>query len=362
MSGKAAGRRDTADAGAAIRLAIAGLGLVGARHADAIAAVPGVSLGAIVDVTSHSVTEAEHRGVTHFPSVADMLAQDPPDGVILATPTRLHVDQAMACVAAGVPVLVEKPLSDDLKAARLLVDTAARESVPVLVGHHRRYNPLIQAAKAKIDAGQIGDVRAVHATCWFYKPDAYFAEAPWRTRKGAGPISVNLVHDIDLIRYLCGEVLSVQAQAVPSRRGFENEDLAAALLRMENGVLGTITVSDSIVSPWSWELTAKEYPIYPATPQIAYMIGGSAGALSIPDLSVWRHEAEPDWWSPIAATSSPVETSDPLLNQIAHFTEVISGAAVPLVSGEEGLRSLRVVDAIQRAAECGETVDLSPDA
>ncbi|WP_422050697.1 Gfo/Idh/MocA family protein [Shimia sp.] len=252
-------------------------------------------------------------------------------GSILSTPTKLHVEQAIECVKAGVPVLNEKPLSDDLDAAAKLVADAKRTGVAVLVGHHRRFNPIIRQAKNLIAQGKIGELRAVHATCWFYKPDDYFEEASWRKQKGAGPISVNLVHDVDLLRYLGGEIECVQAQTVPSMRGFENEDLASALLRFEQGALGTLSVSDSVVSPWSWELTAKEYPIYPATDQSTYLLGGSEGALSVPDLRLWRHEGRADWWSPISATYYPTETSDPLVNQLDHFVEVIAERVTPLV-------------------------------
>ena len=88
------------------------------------------------------------------------------------------------------------------------------------------------------------------------------------------------------------------------------------------------------------------------------MLGGTKGALSIPDLSVWSHGDTPDWWSPISATRAPRDASDPLVNQIAHFAEVIRGNAEPLVSGLEGLRTLRVVEAIQQSAETGKTVHL----
>ena len=341
-----------------LRLAIAGLGLVGLRHADAIGQSADAKLVAVVDPSDAAAGEAQSRGVTRYDDIDEMLAEVQPDGVILSTPTRMHVEQAQACLSAGIPMLVEKPLSDDLAAGLGLVEAAETAGVSILVGHHRRHNPIIQNAKELILAGKIGDVRAVHATCWFYKPDAYFDQAPWRKLKGAGPISVNLVHDIDLMRYLCGEVISVQAQATQSRRGFENEDVAAAVLKFSSGAIGTVTVSDSIASPWSWEHTAKEYPVYPATQQSAYLIGGSLGSLSIPDQSLWRHEGAPDWWSPISATSSPIANSDPLVNQIQHFADVISGRSEPLVSGREGLRTLRVVDAIQRAAASGGTVTL----
>ena len=81
---------------------------------------------------------------------------------------------------------------------------------------------------------------------------------------------------------MCGQVESVQAQCSPSIRGFENEDMAAALLKFENGAIGTITVSDSIVAPWSWEMTSKENPIYPSTSESCYVIGGTHRSLSIP--------------------------------------------------------------------------------
>ena len=338
------------------RLAIAGLGLVGRRHADAIAHADGAVLSAVVDPTDAGKTEAERRNVPWFADMRSMIDTQRPDGIILSTPTGLHVEQATVAVEAGIPVLVEKPLADDLGAAQDLVERAERAGAKLLVGHHRRHNPLIRKAKTIIETGDVGDIRAVQATCWFYKPDAYFDIAPWRKQLGAGPISVNLVHDIDLIRYLCGEVVGVQAQAAPSRRGFENEDVAAALLTFGNGAIGTITVSDSIVAPWSWEMTAAEYPVYPTTSQAAYQIGGSHGALSIPDLRLWTHKEARDWWTPISATSVVRDASDPLVNQINHFVAVIAGHEEPLVTGREGYRTLAVVDAIQRSARTGETI------
>jgi predicted dehydrogenase len=194
-------------------------------------------------------------------------------------------------------------------------------------------------------------VRAAQATCWFYKPDDYFDVAPWRNAKGAGPISVILVHDVDLMRHFCGEVVTVQAQLASSVRGFDNEDLAAAVLRFESGAICTITVSDSIVSPWSWELTAQENPSYARTDQSCYQIGGTDGSLSLPDMRIWRHSDKKSWWSPISATTMPRGSSDPLVNQITHFCDVIRGKEQPLVSAEEGLKTLQVVEAIQQAAQ-----------
>ncbi|MEY8100002.1 Gfo/Idh/MocA family protein, partial [Falsihalocynthiibacter sp. S25ZX9] len=103
-------------------------------------------------------------------------------------------------------VLVEKPLAVTAKEAEKLVQAAQANGVPLIVGHHRRYNQIIQKAASLISEGVIGDIRSLQATCWLYKPDYYFDVAPWRTQKGAGPISVNLAHDVDLMRHICGDI------------------------------------------------------------------------------------------------------------------------------------------------------------
>nr|WP_255599382.1 Gfo/Idh/MocA family oxidoreductase [Hasllibacter sp. MH4015] len=340
-------------------MAICGFGLVGQRHAEAAKAVPGVTVSAVVEPSEAGRATAATQGLACHMSLDALFAAGPIDGLIVATPTPLHVDNTLDAIARGCPVLVEKPLATHVEAARAIVSASAQRSVPVLVGHHRRHNPIIQAAHDVISRGRIGDVRAVNALCWFYKPDAYFDVAPWRKETGAGPVSVNLVHDIDLIRYLCGDVASVSAQAAPSARGYANEDVAAAVLTLATGAIATITVSDSIVAPWSWEMTSREYPIYPQTDESCYMIGGSEGGLSLPDLRVWTHKnGQRDWWTPIAAHPIERGMSDPLVNQISHFRDVIADGASPLVPAEEGLRTLRVIEAIQTSAATGQPIHL----
>lgn len=334
-----------------IKLAVVGAGLVGKRHIAAIDHVSTVGLAGVVEPNG-----GNFGGAPVFGDLESLFNATDVDGVILATPTPLHLSGAKLCIENQTPALIEKPLATSVAEAQDIVDASEAAGISVLVGHHRRHNPLIQKAASVIKSGAIGEVRAAQAMCWFYKPDDYFDAAPWRKKTGAGPISVNLVHDVDLLRYFCGEVVSVQAQLAPSRRGFENEDLAAAVLRFASGAIGTITVSDSIVSPWSWELTSAEYPIYPVTDQSCYLFGGSEGSLSVPDMRIWQHSGQKSWWNEMAATGVPYETSDPLINQIAHFAEVIRGNQPPLVTAQEGLRTMQVVEAIQKAAISQDTI------
>ena len=342
-----------------LRIAIIGFGLVGLRHAKALEKVDGVQLCAVADPSDESLEQASAKAIPHFDQLDKLIEKTSPDGVILATPTTLHATHARLCIDADIPVLIEKPLAVNALEGRAIVQHAQAKNVQIMVGHHRRFNPIIQKAQKVISEGQIGDVKSVHATCWFYKPDSYFDVAPWRKFDGAGPISVNLAHDIDLIRHLCGEIAEVQAQATPSSRGYENEEVAVALLRFANGAVGTVSVSDGIVAPWSWEFTSREYPIYPFTGQSAYQIGGTQGSLSIPDLSLWTHDQARDWWSPMSANVLSCELSDPLINQIKHFASIIRKNALPLVSGREGLRTLAVIEAIQIAAKTGRKIQLA---
>jgi len=335
------------------RIAIAGYGLIGQRHAAIINQTPGLALAGVADDAPDKRAAAKALACPIHDDLAALLAAEAPDGVVLATPTANHAEQALACIRAGVPTLIEKPIAACVAEARQVVTAATAANLPLLIGHHRRYNGIIEAARATLERGIIGAIRAIHATCWLAKPDSYFQGESWRQQPGAGPVSINLVHDVDLLRVLCGEVESVQAMAAPSRRGFDNEDLAAAILRFRGGAIATLSVADCIAAPWSWELTAQENPAYPCTASSCYLIGGTEGSLSLPDLTLWQHAANPDWKTPMTPRTLVHESTDPLRRQMAHFASVLQGTAAPAVPGIEGLKSLEVIEAILAASRTG---------
>jgi predicted dehydrogenase len=332
-----------------VRLAVIGAGLIGSRHIDRILNEPSSELTAIVDPSPVAKALADKKGVPWYASLAAVNRADWPEGAIVATPNQMHLANGLECIALGLPLLVEKPLADDVTAATALVEAAEEAGIPLIVGHHRRHNPLIQEAKKAIDAGRLGQIISVQATCWFYKPDDYF-ETSWRREKGAGPVFLNLIHDIDLLRYLCGEIVAVQAMESNARRGHAVEETAVILLRFASGALGTVNISDTIVAPWSWECTAGESSQYPQTAESCYTIGGTRGSLTVPYLDLWRNPAKPGWWEPLERERLPFDRKDPLGLQIQNFCDVIRGRAQPVVSGREGLNTLKVIAAIKEAA------------
>ena len=340
-----------------VRIAVAGAGLIGKRHVEAVMAAGGVVLAAIVDPTDAARAFASGHGAPWFGSLGELFAAEAADGVIISTPSQMHVEHGLECVAAGLPLLVEKPIATDVAAAEKLVAAAEAENVPVLVGHHRQHNQLIQRAKAEIESGAIGKIISVTCITWFFKPEDYF-DVEWRRMRGAGPVYLNLIHDIDVMHYLCGPVESVHAMDSNAVRGHAAEDTAVILLRFKSGALGTLSVSDTIVAPWSWELTARENPVYPPTAEPTYFIGGTHGSLELPGLRLWRYREKRSWWEPIDATQLAFDFADPLICQVNQFAAVIRGEEAPLVSGRDGLRALRVIEAVKLSTRTGETVRL----
>ena len=317
-------------------IAVFGAGLVGARHV--VQAAEQANLAAVVDPSPAAAALAAKYGAPHFDDPMACLDAMQPDGVVIATPNALHADHALPCLARGIPVLIEKPIADTLANADRIVEASARHYVPVLVGHHRRHNPIIEQAKATIAEGALGDIVAVAGQFWLYKPDDYF-DVGWRTRAGGGPIMINCIHDIDLLRYLVGEVDEIRAMRSSAQRGQAVEDTAAILIRFASGALGTFSVSDTVVAPWSWELSSGENPMYPHLPESCYRIGGTKAGLSLSDLRLWQHDGPRSWWSPMTQEQITVHAQDAFVRQFSHFIAVIGGTE-PRVSASEGRASL----------------------
>lgn len=345
----------------AVRLAVAGAGLIGRAHLQAIARAPDCELVAIVDPAPAAPELAAQYGVPLFTGLATMLDTMGPDGVILATPNALHVSGARTCLQHGVPALIEKPVADDLAEAQDLAHAVEASGLPFLVGHHRRHSPLLQAACAAVASGRLGRLVTVSGSATFRKPDHYFAEGPWRRR--CGPLLINMIHEVDCLRLLAGEIVEVQALASHAIRGHAAEDTVAIALRFESGALGSFMLSDAAASPRSWEQTSGENPSFDHHPgDDCYVLAGERGQLSVPTLRVTDYAGEASWWAQARVRTldlaEPALARDPIARQLAHFCAVLRGEARPLVSVADATRTLAVTLAIRDAAERGTRITL----
>lgn len=340
------------------RLAVIGAGVIGRTHIDRIGRSSNLALAAIADPTEAGKALAEALGVPWFADHRAMLETAQPQGAIVATPNAAHISVASDCLRAGVAALVEKPVADSVAEARALVEVQLQTQVPVLVGHHRRHNPINRRARDIVQAGHLGQLVAATALATFLKPDAYF-DVAWRREKGGGPILINLIHDIDMLRFLLGEIESVQAITSNKVRGFEVEDTAAAVMRFANGALGTVVVSDAATSPWCWDFCAGEQDQYPRQNVPSHFISGTHGSLSLPDLELWRYRGERSWHAEMTQEKTFVHKADPYERQLQHFKAVIEGQEAPLCSALDGLRTLQATLAVREAARSGQPVRLA---
>lgn len=337
-----------------VRIAVVGAGLIGRKHIEALTSgAEDYVLAAVADPAPAAAEAGRKHGYDVYGSVEEMLAAARPDGVVIATPNRLHVSTGLACVAAGLPILIEKPLADTVGEALRLIEAAEAAGVATLTGHHRRHNPIMAKAAALIRDGAIGRPVAATALWLSHKPEGYH-DLAWRREPGGGPVLINAIHDIDCLRMLLGDIETVQATTSSAARGFAVEDTAAAIFTFNSGALGTLILSDAAVSPWSWETTSGENPAFPKTDEDAIMIAGSEGSLAVPSLRLRRQEAgRQSWIEPLSDERAEIVRADPYYPQLANFAAVIRGEAAPVVSGREGVATLATTLAITRSAETG---------
>jgi predicted dehydrogenase len=349
----------TASEPPAVRIGVVGAGFMGRQHVEFIRAAPGAALSAIAD-------PAVPAGMYDCPifesSTAMLTAAVQLDAVVISNPSALHVETAIECLEAGVAVLLEKPVAVDYPESLRLVDAVARLEGRLLVGHHRRHHPAIARARAALADGEIGQLVAVSGLWSARKEDAYFTDIPWHRDPGAGVMLMNVVHDLDLLRHLCGEVAEVAAMHSSHARGLEVEDTVALNLGFESGVVGSFLASDAGVSPWGWDQSTEETLAFPFIPDgVAYQLIGTRGALSVPNLAMYSYgpSVPSDWHSPLSRTYLAVAPRGSFQAQLVHFLEVARGNAEPLVRADDASRTLALVEAATLAARTGATVEVS---
>jgi predicted dehydrogenase len=344
------------------RIAVVGAGLIGTAHIGVIERDSACTLSSVVDPSPAAADVAARAGVPLYASLGELLSRDRPDGVVLATPNALHVPQALQCIGASLPVLLEKPIAPTVAEGQRLVDAVEARGARLLIGHHRAHSPIMAKARQVVSSGVLGRLVGVMGSATFFKPDAYFADGPWRTQPGGGPILINLIHEVHNLRMLCGEIVAVQAFASNAVRGFAVEDTVAINLRFASGALGTFLLSDTAACARSWEQTSQENPAYTTyTDEDCYVIAGTDGSLAVPTMRLKTYPRAEDrsWCQPFELGTVELVREDPLVRQMAHFRAVILGEAQPLVSARDGLQNLRVTEAIATAARSGGTVGLT---
>lgn len=341
-----------------VRIAIIGAGIIGPRHAQAVEKTPSAELLCFVDPNPATEAVAKSFNVPIYSSIKDMIDASTPDAAVVCTPNHTHVAISRELLAAGIHILLEKPVSTDPAEGLALSEFAKSTSRKLLVGHHRRFNPYVVATKRALEDRVVGKVIAVNGLWMLKKPDTYFqGPASWRAslESGGGVIHINTVHDVDILQHLLGPIVRVFAEGTQRQRGHPAEEGAAIVLRFASGVVGTFLVCDATPSDHSFESGTGENPMIPHSGNDFYRIFGTEGTLSVPDLTLSKNA---DWTQTLQVEKLDVVEGIPFELQMQHFVRVVRGQEEPSCTAEEGVSAVLVCDALAKALHDGVPVDL----
>ncbi len=316
------------------RILVAGAGLIGSRHVAHLAEHPTLELAGIVDPSP------DLRNHPKAPGFADISEVDvPAEGIVISTPTQFHEPLFLEAARRGWSALVEKPIAHSLEAADRMIAAASDAGVHILTGHHRRFHPRVLGLKQVLDSGEIGSPVLANLIWAVKKPDPYF-EVSWRQGPEGAPLRLNVCHEIDLLRFLFGEVTGTAGIGVNPIRKTSRVESGGVVMAFESGLTATIAFADTTPSPFGFEHGTGENPNIATTGQDSFRVIGTKGAVEFPSLRVWT--GAEDWSEAPAPHYSPAPDGVPLVQQLEHFAEVCTGKALPRNDGASGRRTLEL--------------------
>jgi UDP-N-acetyl-2-amino-2-deoxyglucuronate dehydrogenase len=340
-----------------IRVGVVGCGRISKNHFSAIAQfADDLQLAAVCDVDPEVlVTHERHHGVPGYRSIEEMLAGEALDLVVLATPSGLHPEQAIAAARHKVSVVTEKPMATRWDDGLRMVRACDEAGVRLFVVKQNRRNPTLQLLKRALKDGRFGRVHLVQMNVFWTRPQSYYDQGNgWRgTWEFDGGAFMNQAsHYIDLLQWLIGPVEAVQAMT-STTRDIEAEDTGVLNIKWRNGALGSVSVT---------MLT------YPRNLEGSITILGEAGTariggVAVNEVQVWEFADKRDYDEEVRAASYQT-TSVYGFGHPMYYRNVVDsmrGDAIAETDGRAGLKSLELLVAAYRSARDGRTVSLPLD-
>jgi UDP-N-acetyl-2-amino-2-deoxyglucuronate dehydrogenase len=329
-------------------IGLIGGGNISATHARAARVIPEVEISAIHGTNSEKIARlCQEHGGTPYTDFQAFLNHRPMDVVIIGSPSGVHAEQGIAAARHGLHVLTEKPIDVSTARADALIEAAKQAKVKLGVLFQDRMKPHIRQLKDWVDQGVLGKPLFVDARVKWYRPPEYYSNSQWRgtiALDGGGALINQAVHTVDLLLWVLGDVVRVQARTAALLHKIEAEDTALATLEFASGAMGI------------FHATTAAYPGYPRRVEIS----GTEGTVILEhdriigvDLrdnsrAVVESAARDENQSASTAVVSDFRGHQALLED---FLEAIQQNREPVCNGVEGRRSLALVEAIYNAAK-----------
>lgn len=323
-----------------LRAGLIGVGMMGRHHARVLRELDGVDLVAIADPGGdpHGVAGS----LPILPDINALIAEGV-DIAVVAVPTRFHEDAALTLAAAGVHTLVEKPIADTVEAGQRMVEAFESAGLIGAVGHIERFNPALQEMRRRIAAGELGEVYQVITR----------RQGPFPSRIADVGVGKDLAsHDIDLTAWVVQSTYQTVFAQIAYKSGREHEDMIIASGRLANGVIVNHIVN--WLSPMKERITIAT---------------GEAGALvadtGTGDLTFYANGTFPLEWESVTAfrgvsegdvTRYAFPKREPLRVELEAFRDAVLGLPSDVVTMEQGLKTLAVVEGVTESARTGQSV------
>ena len=267
--------------------------------------------------------------------------------------------QAEALAAGVKNLLVEKPIADTEEDARKIIDACDRAGAVLLVGHQRRSSATMLFLKKFIEDGNLGDIVGMQCSAQYAKPDSYY-DVDWH--RTTGPLLINAIHDVDDMHYLTGmRVKRVYAAARNSIRGGQVEDSASIVFEFAEGPTATYFISDGTPGPWGYDLAADEMHFINCRPgENSLHFFGTKGSLGFPNMDFYSYDEDHFGWAEqLHKEHFELEENDPMTAELEHFVDLCQGRETkPRCTGEDGLATLKVINAILKSSDTKQIVDV----
>jgi UDP-N-acetylglucosamine 3-dehydrogenase len=329
-----------------IKAAVIGVGSMGKNHARIYDELEEAALVAVCDADARLASRVASRyRARHYSDYRTMLAQEQPDVVSLAVPTKQHHPVALDVVAQGCHLLVEKPIADTLSHAEEMVSRAGAKGVTLMVGHVERFNPALVELKRRLDDGQLGKMFQIHVR--------RLGPFPHRVRD-VGVVIDLATHDLDVMCHLTqAHVVRIYAeteQEIHTR----HEDSLSGLLRFDNGVVGVLDVN--------WLTPTKVRELY---------VTGEKGMFVVnyltQDLYLYENEYIDSDWDRLGMLKGVGEGNmiklkigkrEPLQVELQSFVNCVEQGTPPPVTGQDGIRALVLARALVDSGQEHKIVEL----
>lgn len=330
-----------------VRFAVVGCGKISSSHFTGIMRAEEAELTAVCDMNADIANQkAQEYGVRAFTDYNELLQWDGVDAVCLCTPSGMHAEQTIQAAEAGKHIVCEKPMAIHLEDAERMVEACRKHGVKLTVIFPRRVSPVSQFVKKFLDEGGLGKLSMCSASIKFYRDQAYYDSAGWRgtwAMDGGGALMNQGIHTVDLLHWLAGPVASLHGYADHVLRDIEVEDTSVAILRYQNGALGTIEATTTSYNQPEHQL------VFHGEKGTLILTGDQITALDLIDKKEQESLELPEF-PPFRIVP------DGQAFQIRDMAQAILEDREPIVTGESGIASLEIILGIYQSQRTGQSI------